>query len=160
MITKCKFKHCVHSWAWAGPAGRHLLWADLETLRFSGGVYYVQEPCACSTQAVLITDLGCPTSINVSRSSLGTQHRHSMWPVPTNFKTSAPKSLILHSVICFKFCQIFFFFRKPVFIYIWLLPGWHWHLNVNNLMSQRQFCGICHPIKQSTTRLEIVKRQL
>lgn len=38
------------------------------------------------------------------------------------------------------FCGFFFsflFFSKSVFIYIWLLPGWHWHLNVNNLTCPR-----------------------
>lgn len=82
-----------------------------------------------------------------------------------------------HSVIHFKFCQnyftglglvgfyfVFFCFSLEnqslstiylIAIRVALAPECK-----QSHMSQRQFCGICHPIKQSTKRLEILKRQL
>lgn len=121
-----------------------------------------QEPCSSGTQGcdyrcVASSLKGCLKGLHCI------QHRVSTWPLSANFKRSTPKSfthwLFNISLINFKFCQnyfigLLFFFLVFSFLVclsclfvclffysqpnqslstVWLLPGWHWHLNVNNL---------------------------
>lgn len=110
------------------------------------------SPAPVVPKAVL-TDLRLAVSKDVSRLSLAfiTESQHDQYPL--TFKRSAPNPcthwIFILSVISFKFCWKYFircfgwwfvflitFISTPNQSSLFLLlvvPGWHWHLNVNNL---------------------------
>lgn len=176
MITKCKSKPCAHSQAWAGPAGSHPSCTGIGAPGISGNAACSEALLQCFPRLCLQI-----SGVQAQRMSQGPPLHSARTEVQWHQCPLTSKEVLqTHLLINFSpsrwfilnlpeqfswFCSVFLYFFKSktklVFIYrlvasrVVSAPECK-----QSHMSWRQFCGICHPIKQSTTRLGILKRQL